>query len=253
MAAYTITQAIAALRKRHPWSTQSVQREYLEGLVDGANKIFHLANPPAQTSSVTVYDKNGATVAPSSIDVDSGLLIFTAAPTDAYTATYTHVGWSDTQMTGICEEGFSLMESLLSRSYYLYSGAVSSSSSSSVDPVIGSSTFSQLPIQVKFFLDCCDYVWLEAMAREGAYHAMSVREERSGGLQIDRSKQATAYDVALQRAKDSLLDMAAIAAEEAGLSSTLIEGQGVPGATSDYRHEVMNWWDDSLQDLGMIP
>lgn len=250
--AYTLSNAVTALRKRHPWTSLVVEREPLTGLVDGSNKVFHLANPPAQTLSVTVYDSSGVAVTPASVSVTSGLVTFTSAPTEPYTASYTHVTFPDSQMEGLCEDGFALMQSILNRPYYLYTSSISSSSSSVVDPVIGSTTFSALPVQIRFFLDCCDFVFLESMQREAAFNAINVREERMGGLQIDRSKQPAAFPAMLDRAWDKLMKSAAAAADEAGLSSTLFEGDVLPGAKSDYNYDILNWHRYSKQDLGII-
>lgn len=257
MANYSLTDAVSGLRGRHPWMTQAVIRQPLNGLVDGVNTLFYLATPPMATSSLTVYSSAGVSLAHTVLSADAGSISMTVAPTAPCTASYTHVLLSDTAMATLCTDGFALMESLLPRSWYLYddngSTVVSSSNAAAVDPVItGTVTFSASVVQKRFFLDACQVVLYKYFLTDAANNAISVREERVGGLQIDRQRQYLAWKAALDDAEEALTSSAEAAAEEAGLEDTLLEGSLVPGAQSDYHYKVLDWWRDGLQSRGAI-
>ena len=254
--AYSLANGRNELRQRLPWTLRKVEREPLVGLVDGSNTIFHLAHPPAVSGSVTVYDYSGNVLTPSSIDYESGRVVLASAPTQPCTASYQHTALTDGQWDGILRQGFDLMETLLPRGYYLVDSGgetyVSSDASSVVDPVIAGSTFSALPRQTELFLNCALVVYYESRLGEAAEAALSLRESQTGGLQIDRSRQYQAVQAALERALNRLADSLVAAAEEAGLEGTLFEGQGLPGARSDFHYYVMDWWRSGLQDMGVI-
>jgi hypothetical protein len=257
MTAYTLADAVTDIKRRLPWATKTVLRQPLNGLIDGTNKVFYLATPPAVDSSVTIYDASGSTVSPSSVDEDDGVVIFSAAPTAPYTASYTHTALKDGDWTNLCYDGFSLMETLLSRGWYLYDDAgtvyISSDDDAATDPVIsGTMTFSTSTVQKRFYIDCCYVAWVMSMWTEAANSAMSIREERVGGLQVSRERQPDAWAKILEQAEGALEESAAAAADEAGLLSTLIEGGAVAGARSDYHYYVLDWWRNGLQDRGSI-
>ena len=82
--------------------------------------------------------------------------------------------------------------------------------------------------QINFFLACCEYVLIKSMATEAALRNFQYREERIGGLMVDRSRQANAFDSMLKLADAKANETMAAAMEEMGDSLSEF-GTFIPG------------------------
>lgn len=254
MTAYSLNNAVTALWRMMPWGSVSVTGEPLTGLVNGSNTTFFVARPPV-SGTVLVYDSSGSPITVSAQDADSGRVVLASAPVAPCTATYTHRMYTDTAMLGYAEEGFRYMETLLHRGYYLVNSGgvyyVSSDASVVVDPVIGSTTFSASVLQTRFLDLCAWYVFVRSQQAESAANAIQVREERMGGLLMDRSRQWPAWEALAEKAQAELEQAMHRAAEEAGLVGAVFEGGIEPGARSDYYTATLDWWRESRQARGL--
>lgn len=254
--AFTSSDAFVSLLKRNPWMTQRVVQEPVVGLVDGVNTRFNLASPPGVAYTATLIRSDGVAVVPSSIDYDSGALVLGSAPTTSIYASYTHSLLSNSDASGLFEEGFALMESLWSRSYYIVATgdvwAVSSDSLTIIDPVISTSTFSSRVRQTTFMVDCMYYAWVQSALAEATYNAMAVREQRASGLQIDRTRQPDAFKSMIEMAEKRLENSMLFAMEDAGAVSDFYGG-GAIGAIRSNWNALNSWWQTSQGGIYNAP
>lgn len=194
--AYSSADGTNAFLRRNSWLKSDVVSEPLTGVVNGSNRRFRLQSYPAVTGSVSIIDMNGDTVAVTSVDEGSGVVITSDIPTDTIFADFTHCAYTQTQLDEMFIEGFATMESIWQRGYYLVysSGAyyVSSASTSIVDPVVSDSTFSVRPVQYALLTECMQLAWAQATWNESASNAIQVRESLAAGVNIDRTKQPAA-------------------------------------------------------------
>jgi hypothetical protein len=243
--AFTSSDAFAMMLRRNPWMAQRVVQEPVVGLVDGSNTRFNLASPPAVSATASFITSAGAAVTPSSVDYDSGALLLGTAPTTSIYASYTHSLLSNSDAYGLFEEGFSLMESMWSRTYYLLVTGdvkvISSSVSAVVDPVILTSTFSSRVPQTALVADCMFYAWVNSALAEATYNAMAVREQRASGLQIDRTRQPDAFKSLIEMAEKRLASSLVYAMTDAGAESDLYDGGAIAAIKSNW-NAVNSWW-----------
>lgn len=246
--AFTSSDAFAALLRRNPWMSQRVVQEPVVGLIDGVNLRFNLASPPGVAYTATLIRSDGVAVVPYSIDYDSGALVLSSAPTQSIYASYTHSLLSNSDAAGLFEEGFALMESLWSRTYYIVATGdvwvISSSSSTVVDPVILTSTFSSRVRQTTFVVDCMYYAWVQSALGEATYNAMAVREQRASGLQIDRTRQPDAFKNLIEIAEKRLEASLVFALDDAGVVGDYYGG-GAIGAIRSNWNALNSWWQTS--------
>ena len=239
------------------WNERALTREPLEGLVDGTNKVFYLAHFPVSSSgSLAIYNASGTVISSGSYTIESyetGVVSFTTAPGEGYTASYTAQSLTDTELTNVVKNGFDKMEAEYNRNWYLVdSGSatyVSSSSSSVVDPVTGSYTFSTSRLQVKLYLLCCEYELIKARAKYAAAYHMKYRESRTGGVQIDRTQSADQLMALLKIVQKDIEDTVTVCANQSGDTPW---GVYVPGTRSDVFLDTFDWWTDSRQDRGEV-
>jgi len=252
--AYTLEQARTDLKSRLPFLTRAVDMSMLDGIFDGAQTLFHLPIVPASETGLVIYDDFGApTTSFTVISYEAGSIRFDAdaIPSVPMYATYTALLMSDAKLLLMCGAGFDEMQSRYARPYYLLESggttSISSDSSTVVDPVIGSLTFSTSRAQVDFLLGCIEYKLLQALASEAAYNAISYREERVGGLAVDRTKQPGAYEFLLEQAAQHLDEKMWTARNECDETGF---GQFIPGAQSNTYADTYDWWTDSRQATG---
>ncbi|MGB2747623.1 MAG: hypothetical protein WBC34_05435, partial [Thiofilum sp.] len=185
---------------------------------------------------------------PSAIDYDSGAILVSSAPTLSLYASYTHSLLASTDAYGLFEEGFALMESMWSRGYFLVTTGdiktISSSSSTIIDPVVSSSTFSARVQQTALVVDCMYYAWVQSSLAEATYNAMAVREQRASGLQIDRTRQPDAFKGMIEMAERRLQSSLIAAMVDAGEEDDAYEG-GAIGAIRSNWNAVNSWWQES--------
>lgn len=244
---YSLNNAVRDLRKRQPWMTRVILREPLVGLVDGNNKLFNTINAPISTD-VTVYDFSGQPVTATVLS-DAGVIELAVAPSLPHTISYTHLAIGDDEMKGICEDGFALMEVLLPRGLFLFDNGseivISAAADAESDPTYGGIAFSQSVIQRRFYLDCCQVSLFKSLLSGAASAAFMIREERVGGLQIDRRQQYQAWKAALADSEEALNKSLFAAAQEWG-DEDIVQGDLIAGARSDYRLS-RDWWKGSKQ------
>lgn len=254
--AYTLEEARTALKGRLLWLSNLIVREPLEGLVDGANKVFHLPYAPAQTDSVVVYDNSGVAVATTAytISEEGGSVVFSTAISTAYTASYTYQSLTDAKLLTMCYNGFDIMQRMYPRSLYIVSSGsayISSTSASVVDPDLGNVNFGDSRIQQGFLATCSEVALLNALIQRAGLEALDIREGITG-MRIDRTKRVPALMSILDEAKARAIDEADIAADEAGDTTSVFEGSITPGAKSDTWTDWFDWYADSEQDRGVI-
>lgn len=252
--AYSISDVVSSMKAMMPWMSTPVAGDPLNGLVDGVNKRFRTSSAPIE-EPVTVTDSAGAPVAVHSVDYLVGLVTLVSAPTAPCYASYVHVLAVDATLAAYAVQGFRHMEIMLPRGYHLVQVGteryVSADSATVVDPPIGDSTFSARPAQTTFLDLCALLAFLESRHIEAAMNAMTLREERIGGLMIDRGRQPAAFEALIGRTRERVRQACEAAANDAGLSYALYEGGIVPGARSDYYTDAMDWWRMSRQRSGM--
>ncbi len=256
--AYSLSTAISELKRGMFWNERALTREPLEGLVDAVNKIFYLAHFPISSSgSLAIYNASGTVISSGSYSVESyetGVVSFTTAPGEQYTASYTTQALTDTELENVVKDGFDKMEAEYNRNWSLVDSGgetyVSSSSSSVVDPVTGSYTFGTSRLQVKLYLLCCDYELIKARAKYAAAYHMRYRESRTGGVQIDRTQSADQLMALLGIIQKDIQDVVTACASQAG---DYPWGAYIPGAKSDIFLDQYDWVTDSRQYRGEVP
>jgi len=252
--AYTLTTAIAELKRSRLWNERTVVREPLEGLPDGLNMVFYTAQKPISSTGITVYDNTGTEYSSGSYTVDSyefGTVRFTvSAPTATYYISYTAQSLTDDQLTDIVKDGFDKMEQEYNRNWYITSDSISSNASSVVDPTVGASlTFSASRLHVSFYLLCCRWALASALWEYASFNFFRYRENRSSGVQIDRTRNADQ----LKGVVDSLQGQIERVAEQvANQADDNPWGSWVPGSHSDTWDSDFSWWKDGKQDRGEI-
>jgi len=212
----------------------AVVDEAMTGLVNGANKRFFVSRVPC-ASGIAVVDSAGVSQTVTSFDTASGAVVLASAPTSMCYASYTHTQFQDAALSGICATAFARMESLLPRNYYLVNSQVSSDPSTAIDPVCGTTTFSESSTQKSFLGQLAWIVFLETYQAEATFNAVQMREERAGGLMLSRERQPQAFKDMLTAAWEQLAPLREAAAVESGDEDTLYEGGVIPGPhTDDY-------------------
>jgi hypothetical protein len=256
--AYSLETARTELKRTMPWLTAPVSFAPLEGLADGVNPIFHLPNTPADSNStLTVHDlKTGAAVTGYTVlSYDAGSLRFGSGsiPTSTLYASYTAQALSSTKLLDLCRAGFDDMQSRWARPYYLVSDSnetfISSDASVVTDPICGAETFSASRVQIDFLLACCEYALVKGLMTDLALKNFAYREERMGGLMIDRSRNAAAMQPLLDLA-DKKAEQKLYAARSAADDTDLF-GDFIPGARSDTYVAGFEWWSASAQARGV--
>lgn len=252
--AYSLSTAVSELKRGMFWNERALTREPLEGLVDSSNKVFYLAHFPVSSGdTLAIYDASDTVISSGSYTVESyetGVVSFTTAPSEKYTASYTAQSLTDTELTNTVKNGFDKMEAEYNRNWYLVSDQISSSSSSVVDPVTGSYTFSTSRLQVKLYLLCCEYELIKARAKYAAAYHMKYRESRTGGVQIDRTQSANQLMSLLAIIQKDIDDAVLACANQ---SDDTPWGVWIPGGRSDVYDSSFDWYTDSKQYLGEIP
>jgi len=253
---YSLETARSQLKWGLPWIISTVSLEPLDGLADGVNTIFHAPVVPMDSSEGVVLENaagavlDGWTVA----DYEHGAIRFASGsiPNMMVYASYTAQAIPDTKLLNICMAGFDEMESRYRRNWYVVlSGGkhyVSTGSNSVNDPQCGSTKFSMSRTQIDLLLNCAEYKLLRALATDTAMKAFAYREERVGGLMIDRSRQATAFDKLIAELDQEIDQKVVAAMDEEGNMGDL--GGFVPGAQSNTYRDNYEWWSDSSQASG---
>jgi hypothetical protein len=254
--AYSLEDARTTLKRITPWLTQDVSLEPVLGLTDGSNTVFHLPYTPVDAdSSLTIYDADGGELdGYTMIGYDGGALRFSSGsvPTTTVYASYTAQAISNSKLLNVCRSGFDDMESRYRRDWRIVSvggySYISSSADSVVDPVCGSQTLSTSRVQIDFLNACCEYALTKALHTDAALRNYAYREERVGGLMVDRSRQADTFKTLLAEADKKADAKAAAARYEAGETSEW--GSFIPGAQSDSYADGWEWWSTSKQARG---
>jgi hypothetical protein len=255
--AYSLEDARTELKRATPWLTAPVSFGPLEGLADGVNPIFHLPNTPADPdATLTVHDLSTGSAATgyTVLSYDAGSLRFSSGsiPTETLYASYTAQALSNTKLLDLCRAGFDDMQSRWARPYYLVSDTletyISDNQATVVDPTCGTTTFGASRVQIDFLLACCEYALVKGLMTDLALKNFAYREERLGGLMIDRSRNAAAMQPLLDLA-DKKAEQKLYAARSAADDTDLF-GDFIPGAQSDTYVSGYEWWSTSAQAGG---
>ena len=146
------------------------------------------------------------------------------------------------------------MQSRWARPYYLVYDAglaetfISSEAAAITDPICGTETFGASRVQIDFLLACCEYALVKGLMTDLALKNFTYREERLGGLMIDRSRNAGAMQPLLDLA-DKKAEQKLYAARSAAGDTDLF-GDFIPGAQSDTYVSGYEWWSTSAQAGG---
>lgn len=256
--AYSLSTAISEFKRTELWHERAATKEPLEGLPDGENKTFYTPHFPLSSGvGIIIYDIDGTVFSSGSYNVESyetGTIIFNTPPTQRYYASYTTQTLSDTKLTDVMKAGFDKMEVEYNRNWYLVTSDsetyISSNSSSVVDPVTGSYTFSTSRAQVKLYLLCCEYEFEKARAKFAAQNFYRYRESRAGGVQIDKSRNPDQLKALLDLIQREIEDAVAVCANQSG---DYPWGTYVPGTKSDVFLDQYDWWKYSKQYYGEEP
>lgn len=253
---YALEDARTTLKRTAFWLTQDVSLEPLLGLTDGVNPVFHAPYTPVDSSAdLTVYDASGNVLDGYTVlSYDGGALRFSSGsvPLSTVYASYTAQAVSDSKLLNICRAGFDDMESRYRRDWRIVvdsgSNLISSSATAVVDPVCGSATLSTSRVQIDFLNACCEYALAKALHTDAALRNYAYREERMGGLMVDRSRQADTFKALLAEADKKANEKMAAARYESGATGEF--GNFIPGAQSDTYANAWDWWSTSEQARG---
>ena len=254
---YCLENAVAGLRNTNPWLLESVDFEPLEGIMDGANRIFRTPHRPLdEASDITVYDQTGTTISSGSytmVSWDNGVIRFTQGIDEQYYADYSVADqyYSATKLKEIAREGFRNMMSRWSQDWYLVDSGgstwISSTTPTLTDPPIGAVAFSTCHQAVHVYLLCSEYELASARLRQASALDVDYREGMSGGVAVTTHYRAQALQELLDRLDKDINDALTILEEE-------VSGEGfggfVSGAKSDAYERLYEWWDDTEQASG---
>lgn len=190
--AYSLNNALTDLKRTFVWQINSISYEPLVGVVDGINRIFQLRYAPV--ADVVMYNSSLTAFSTGyTLNSGTGVLVFDSPPTTPNYASYTAQQFSDAQILDICKSGFYEFTARYSVEWYLVASGgsdfISSSLSTVVDPTItGSVAFSQSPRQINALTLASEYFYTLSQWIYGSGQYYRYREQRSGGLEIDRSR-----------------------------------------------------------------
>lgn len=244
--AYTLSDARSAVKSQVLWMTRAISFEPLRGLVDGANKVFHLPYVPAASGTVALYDQNGTVIASGYTvnSYDTGQLTFAAAPSDVRYASYTAQAFTDSELDELCVEGFAEMQSRYPRTLFLVESGgatyLSTDSGSVVEPSYGGVVFSANPVQKRLLNLCCRFALLQRLRERSATEDHLFKESgRIASMVIDTVDRPRNLGEALAALSEQI-DRALLAAQvNAGDES--VDGGLVGGGHSDEYLGVYDW------------
>lgn len=248
-----LSRAMTALRRRIP-------RDPLVGLADGTNTIF-FANyyPISMTDTLTVYV--GGSVVSGVADYDTGQITLASPPATQPQATYVFVPYTSRQILDFCIDGFNQMEALWPRGYYLANSAgspvwfswasqnfyvVDTSGSS---PLCNGIPFHRSVAQVGFLNACIAYRHL--LSRLGDTSLLDMDYRESKGAAIARAKRPSNIELALERAREAMMD-AMRAAQEQYYEDALYGGVVSSPASAFYAY-TLYWQHNSVPLPFSIP
>ena len=233
-------------------SQRKVPRDPLSGLVDGANTVFLTQYSPILSSgSLTAYDSSGSVVATSSVDYDTGEVVFPSAPSYQPTATYTATPYTSWQLKSFLMAGFDEMSARWDRpNWYLSSGSSSyiapteddeyiyvvlknpSDGTLSDPPCYGSVGFSLLRAQTRFYMACCEYAYITRQLMFTAENSINFREAR--GASIDREQIPKNIDLAMERLERKVVAAMKVAQDQYYAGGDHLGAQISPQHTLDF-------------------
>lgn len=251
---YCLENAVDALHDTNPWLLEQVDFEPLEGITDGANRVFRAPHRPLdEASSLTIYDQAGNTIAAAAYDVvswDSGVVRFDKGVSEQYYADYKVADqyYGASKLKEICRSGFRLLMAKWPQSWYLIDSGgstfISSTTPTITDPPIGGVHFSTSHPALDTFHKCCEYALAYSRLRQASALDVDYREGMSGGVAVTTHYRAQALKELMDALRDDI-DTNLIVLEE------LVSGAGyggfVSGAKSDAYEDAYEWWDDTEQ------
>ena len=112
---YCLENAVDALHDTNPWLLEQVDFEPLEGITDGANRVFRTPHRPLdEDSGLTIYDQAGNTITSANYTVvswNSGVVRFDKGVSEQYYADYSVADqfYGASKLKEICRAGFRLL------------------------------------------------------------------------------------------------------------------------------------------------
>lgn len=254
---YCLENAVGELRNTNPWLLESVDFEPLEGITDGANRIFRTPHRPLdQASDITIYRQDGTSMGSATYTMVSwpnGVIRFTQGVSEQYYASYSVADpyYSATKLKEITREGFRNMMSRWTQDWYLVESGgstwISSTTPTLTDPPISGVTFSTCHQALHAYLMCCEYELASSRLRQASALDVDYREGMSGGVAVTTHFRAQALQTLLDRLGQDINNALVVLEEE-------VSGEGfggfVPGAKSDSYERLYEWWDDTEQASG---
>lgn len=236
MPAYTLQALRTEIKSESPWLAIPVSYEPMTMVHATGGKVWRTGGSPV--GSLVVYDDTLATLVEdtdySVVNTDTGVILFVNIPVYVPLSSYDIQEVGDGMLLEILRAGFQRMQSIYPRALYLYDSAgtlnVSSSSTSAVDPVIGTTTFSVSDPQRAFLKECCLWILAERLWQHSILESAAYREERTGGLAVDTTRNPSHYESWVNYAKEHVAASLIEAREEYGDTE---DGVGYGGPHSD--------------------
>lgn len=233
---------------------RKISYDPLQGELDGSNTVFYTTYAPIYKSgSITI---SGGSL--SSVDYDTGTVILVAPPSSQPKATYYMLSMTEDAIYDVLVSGFDEMETRLPRGFRLSSSSVvyepATIASENMyimdangnDPPLRSgasgSVWSLSPVQRKFYMACCEYVYVLGRTVWNAEHGFRYKEDR--GALIDKSRVASNLENVLDRLEIKLQRLAQSAADEYYTDGEYYGGYVSSPATRTYMEEL-EWQTDS--------
>lgn len=196
----SVDDIIVKLKRDSIWDEHRIVMDPLVGTFDGVNVVFRTSYSPIDPDDVILYDDTYAVIASGySVNDDrEGVILFSVAPSSIVYATFSVVRMATSKLQDFVLSGLDEMESRLPRGYVFYNDGgtlvLSSSSTSAVDPIVeNGNAFSEDGQQVGLLVLCIKYRIALAMYQQASANVTSFREERSGGLMIDTTKNPSSW------------------------------------------------------------
>ncbi|MGQ9458900.1 MAG: hypothetical protein ACUVS5_11545 [Anaerolineae bacterium] len=246
--AYSLSQAVAELKRSILWDSEDVVLQELIGLSDGTNRVFRTQSAPV--SNLSLYNRDGTPYTGAyTLYASSGTIVFQVAPGagQAPLASYSAVEFTDAELLDIARAGFDEMEALLGRHWYLVDSGgetyISARRDEVEDPVVNGRPFSEDRAQVGLYLLCCLLRLVQAKRLHAASVGYLYRESSTGGVTVDRRGQAREF-AEMER------DLRRAIEDNVAALETL--GAYIPGAKSDQYLDNFEWWTGSRQSTGAV-
>lgn len=252
---YSLQGLRTKLKATALWLKMPVSYEAMIPIYGTGDKAWRTVGSPI--GSLVVYNASLVQLTtPTNYSVsnlDTGVIVFPAAINYTPLASYDIQEVGDATLLEICQSGFERMQTLWPRELYIYDDTgtlvISSASGTGVDPVIGTTTFSQSVYQQALLLDCALWVLAETLHQRSIAEMASYREERTGGLAVDTTRQPKEYAAWVVAQESRVREALASAQQEAGVYE---QGAAIGGPRSDEYLDHFDRYTGSRHQRGVL-